>query len=252
MIKFYTTILLLFSPLLLLSQSERDEKIRKRSERNAPTTNYVESTPVFVPTPVQSPVFYPNNYYSSWNPYVPYRTRNDNGIFNRRNSNSQTERNSKPLKVNLGFTFSPNKPSSVGLYGTLGRETFIYLSYEGSSKSEYEHYYNITFEEVMSWGDEQIDTFEEYSSFSIGVGGKVFNSLSHFAGINLSTKKTDLVFYDEFLVLSSNGEYSITDKVEEDFNLMYGLLYNYEKVTFGSSVYFLGGTRFNLSIGFNF
>jgi hypothetical protein len=104
----------------------------------------------------------------------------------------------------------------------------------------------------MSWGDEQIDTFEEYSSFSIGVGGKVFNSLSHFAGINLSTKKTDLVFYDEFLVLSSNGEYSITDKVEEDFNLMYGLLYNYEKVTFGSSVYFLGDTRFNLSIGFNF
>jgi hypothetical protein len=80
---------------------------------------------------------------NSWNPYVPYRTRNDNGIFNRRNSNSQTERNSKPLKVNLGFTFSPNKPSSVGLYGTIGRETFIYLSYEGSSKSEYEHYYNI-------------------------------------------------------------------------------------------------------------
>ena len=68
MIKFYTTILLLFPPLLLLSQSERDEKIRKRSERNTPTTNYVESTPVFVPTHVQPPVFYPNNYYSPWNP----------------------------------------------------------------------------------------------------------------------------------------------------------------------------------------
>ena len=250
MIKFYTTILLLFTPLLLLSQSEKDEKIRKRSERNTPTTNYVESTPVFVPTPVQPPVFYPNNYYSPWNPYVPYRRRNVSGYY----GNDYYSGNATPfnLKGRLGFTVSPNTPSSVGLYGTLGGETFVYLSYEGSSESEYEHYDNISFEEVLSWEDEQIDTFEQYRSFSIGVGGVFVGNLSQFAGVNLSTLKTDLVFYDELLILSSNGEYSITDKLENDFNLMYGLLYDYNKVTFGSSVYFLGDTRFNLSVGVNF
>ena len=250
MIKFYTTILLLFTPLLLLSQSEKDEKIRKRSERNTPSTNYVESTPVFVPSPVQPPVFYPNNYYSSWNPYVPYRRRNVSGYY----GDDYYSGNGTPfnLKGRLGFTVSPNKLPSVGLYGTLGGETFIYLSYEGSSQSEYEHYGNISFEEVMSWEDEQIDTFEKYRSFSIGVGGVFMGNLSQFAGVNLSTLKTDLVFYDELLILSSNGEYSITDKLENDFSLMYGLLYDYNKVTFGSSVYFLGDTRFNLSVGVNF
>jgi hypothetical protein len=250
MIKFYTTILLLFTPLLLLSQSEKDEKIRKRSERNTPSTNYVESNPVFVPSPVQPPVFYPNNYYSPWNPYVPYRRRNVSGYY----GDDYYSGNGTPfnLKGRLGFTVSPSKLPSVGLYGTLGGDTFIYLSYEGSSQSEYEHYDNISFEEVMSWEDEQIDTFEEYRSFSIGVGGVFMGNLSQFAGVNLSTLKTDLVFYDELLILSSNGEYSITDKLENDFSLMYGLLYDYNKVTFGSSVYFLGDTRFNLSVGVNF
>ena len=249
--RFYIIILFLLVPLTLFSQSEKDEKIRKRSERNNPTPVYVEPSPVFVPSPIQTPNFYPNNnFYSPWNPYVPYRRRNVSGYYgdNYYGGNPTTIN----IKGRLGFTFSPNTPSSVGLYGTLGGETFIYLSYEGSSQSEYEHYDNITFEEVMSWEDEQIDTFEEYRSFSVGIGGKLFKSLSQFAGVNLSTKQIDLVFYDEFLVLSSNGEYSITDKVEEDFNLMYGLLYDYEKVTFGSSIYFLGDTRFNVSIGVNF
>lgn len=232
-------------------QSEKDEKVRKRSERNNPTPVYVEPSPVFVPSPILTPNFYPNNnFYSPWNPYVPNRRRNVSGYY----GDNYYGGNPIPINVKgrLGFTFSPNKPASVGLYGTLGGETFVYLSYEGSSQSEYEHYDNITFEEVMSWGDEQIDTFEEYRSFSVGIGGKLFKSLSQFAGVNLSTKQIDLVFYDEFLVLSSNGEYSITDKTEEDFNLMYGLLYDYEKVTFGSSIYFLGDTRFNISVGVNF
>jgi len=249
--RFYIIILFLLVPLTLLCQSEKDEKVRKRSERNNPTPVYVEPSPVFVPSPIQTPNFYPNNnFYSPWNPYVPYRRRNVSGYY------GDNYYGGNPTSINikgrLGFTFSPNTPSSVGLYGTLGGETFIYLSYEGSSQSEYEHYDNITFEEVMSWEDEQIDTFEEYRSFSVGIGGKLFKSLSQFVGVNLSTKQIDLVFYDEFLVLSSNGEYSITDKVEEDFNLMYGLLYDYEKVTFGSSIYFLGDTRFNVSVGVNF
>lgn len=249
--RFYIIILFLLVPFALLGQSEKDEKVRKRSERNNPTPVYVEPSTVFIPSPIQTPNFYPdNNFYSPWSPYVPYRRRNVSGYY----GDDYYSGNGTPfnLKGRLGFTVSPNKLPSVGLYGTLGGETFVYLSYEGSSQSEYEHYDNISFEEVMSWEDEQIDTFEEYRSFSIGVGGVFMGNLSQFAGVNLSTLKTDLVFYDELLILSSNGEYSITDKLENDFSLMYGLLYDYNKVTFGSSVYFLGDTRFNLSVGVNF
>ncbi len=260
MIRLHITLLLLFLPLLVLSQSERDDKIKKRSERNnrpSTTTTITESsTPVFVPQNNFYNPYNPYNQYTPYRPYYPTRIRgNDNGIFNRRNSNNQVDSNRKPLNVSLGFTVGVGRellsPSS-GLFLTLGGETFLYLSYESSSDSPYEHYDNITFEEVMSWGDEKVDEFESYSSFGIGVGGELYKNISQYAGISIYGRDRDLVYYDEYFLLSDNGEYSINDKDETNFNLIYGLKFDYERMCIGTSIYFVRNRRFNINFGLNF
>lgn len=255
MIRFYILILFLSVSFVSLSQSEEQQKIQKRSSRNTPSiqNNNTENNTVYVPVYNTPPVVYPyNNYYSPYNPYYPYRGINRSGYYGNDYYNGSSS-NGNPINIEfrLGLTASLNNPSSVGLFTTLGGQTFIYVSYEGSKSSEYEHYDNISFEEVTLWNDEQIGEFERYSSFSIGLGSEFIRDLNQFGGINLSTTKKDLVFYDEYLILSDNGEYSINDTLKNDFSLLYGLLYDYNNFSFGCSIYFLGKNRFNLTLGMN-
>ena len=175
--------------------------------------------------------------------------RGNNNFFSKKRSDNSTPRNSN---IRLGFIGGLSDPTSLGLFTTIGNKMFLYLSYEGSPSSTYEHYDNISFEEVMNWGDEQRDTFETYTSFSVGFGGEVTDKLSQFAGININTINKDLVFYDELLILSNNGEYSINDTEKTNFSLVYGLIFDMNKLSVGPSIYFLNRTRFNINLGFNF
>ena len=251
--------ILLLIPNLLMGQSERDQKINKKSDRNKPTTTVVVT---------ESQTVYQNNsYYPPLNPYNPYNPYNNRGFrngyyennynsnignnnfFSKKRSDNSTPRNSN---IRLGFIGGLSDPTSLGLFTTIGNKMFLYLSYEGSPSSTYEHYDNISFEEVMNWGDEQRDTFETYTSFSVGFGGEVTDKLSQFAGININTINKDLVFYDELLILSNNGEYSINDTEKTNFSLVYGLIFDMNKLSVGPSIYFLNRTRFNINLGFNF
>jgi hypothetical protein len=261
MIKFYTLIFFSVISLCSFSQTEQQQKAQKRSSRNTPSiqNNNTDNNTVFVPVYNNPPVVYPNyNYYSPYNPYYPYRGVNRRGV-NRSGYYSDdyyngVSSNGNPIdfKFRLGLTVSPNKPSSAGLFTTLGGQTFIYVSYEGSASSEYEHYNNISFEEAsIIWEDNQIGEFEQYRSFSIGLGSEFLNNLNQYAGVNLSTTKKDLVFYDETLTLSDNGEYSINDTLKNDFSLMYGLIYDYNNFSFGCSLYFLSNSRLNFTLGMN-
>lgn len=255
MIKFYIIIFFSLLSFSSFSQSEQQQKTQKRSSRNTPSVqnNNTDNNTVFVPVYNNPPIVYPNyNYYSPYNPYYTNRGINRRGYYGDDYYNGVSS-NNNPIDINfrLGLTLSPNKPSSAGLFTTLGGQTFIYVSYEGSKSSEYEHYDNISFEDVVSWNDEQIGEFEQYRSFSIGLGSEFLNNLSQFAGVNLSTTKKDLVFYDEYLILSDNGEYSINDTLRNDFSLMYGLIYDYNNFSFGCSLYFLGNSRLNFTLGMN-
>jgi hypothetical protein len=247
--------LLFLFPIVCLSQSEVDEKVRRRSERNNPQTNVNEVVPVIVPS---NTVVYPynNNFYNPYNPYVPYRSfRNNSGYYGNDyyGGNGNYSRNPIELNVRLGLIGGVSSPSSLGMYTTIGgHKNFIYLSYEGSRVNDYEHYNNITFEDVFNWGDEQIDVFERYTSFSVAIGGDVFENFSHFAGVNFNSIDKDLVFYDEYHILSDNGEYSINDSEKTDFGLVYGVLFDIKNMNVGTSVYFLTKSRLNIHFGFNF
>lgn len=247
--------LLLLFPLVCLSQSEVDEKVRKRSERNTPQFSLVETTPIIVP---QNTVVYPygNNFYNPYNPYVPYRSfRNTSGYYGNDYYSGNYNRTPIELNVKLGLLGGVSSPSSLGMYTTIGgHKNFIYLSYEGSKTLNYNyaHYSTITLEDTRVWNDTQLDELNKrYSSLSIGIGGNVFEKINHFTGINFNRNDKILVFYDEYLILSENGEYSIDHK-ETDFGLVYGVLFDIRNMNVGTSVYFLTKTRLNVHLGFNF
>jgi hypothetical protein len=246
------TLFLLF-PIICIGQSEVDDKVRKRSERNIPSFNSSDNTTIIVPN-TQPTVIYPyGNLYNPYNPYSVRPFRNKSGYYGDEYYNGHSGyRKPSTFETRLGLIGGLSSPSSIGMYGTFGNELFLYLSYEGSKTSDYEHYDNITYIDVVGWDDEKIDEFERYTSFTVGIGGEITDDISHFAGVNLNKVDKDLVFFDEFLILSDNGQYSINDTTKRDFGLVYGVLFNIKKINFGSSIYFLTNTRLNLHFGFSF
>ena len=132
--------ILLLIPNLLMGQSERDQKINKKSDRNKPTTTVVvtESQTVYHNNRGFRNGYYENNYNSN---------RGNNNFFSKKRSDNSTPRNSN---IRLGFIGGLSDPTSLGLFTTIGNKMFLYLSYEGSPSSTYEHYDNISFEEVMN------------------------------------------------------------------------------------------------------
>jgi len=245
--------LFLLLPIICIGQSEVDDKVRKRSERNIPSFNSSDNTTIIVPN-TQPTVIYPyGNFYNPYNPYSVRPFRNTSGYYGDDYYNGHSSyKKPSPFKTRLGLIGGLSSPSSVGMYGTFGNDLFLYLSYEGSKISDYEHYDNISYIDVIGWDDEKIDEFERYTSFTIGIGGDITEDISHFAGVNLNKVDKDLVFFDEFLILSDNGEYSINDTTKRDFGLVYGVLFNIKKINFGPSIYFLTNTRLNLHFGFSF
>ena len=245
--------LFLLLPIICIGQSEVDDKVRKRSERNIPSFNSSDNTTIIVPN-TQPTVIYPyGNFYNPYNPYSVRPFRNTSGYYGDDYYNGHSSyKKPSSFKTRLGLIGGLSSPSSVGMYGTFGNDLFLYLSYEGSKISDYEHYDNITYIDVIGWDDEKIDEFERYTSFTIGIGGDITEDISHFAGVNLNKVDKDLVFFDEFLILSDNGEYSINDTTKRDFGLVYGVLFNIKKINFGPSIYFLTNTRLNLHFGFSF
>ncbi len=248
--------LFLLFPLVCFGQSEVNEKVRKRSERNVPSVNASENTTVIVPNSQPTIVYPYTNFYNPYNPYIPYSTRpfrGTSGYYGNDYYNGHSGyKKPSNFDTRLGLVGGLSSPSSIGMYGTFGNDLFIYLSYEGSKISEYEHYDNIDYEDVVSWNDERIGEFERYTSFTLGIGGEINENISHFAGVNLNKIDKDLVFFDELLILSDNGEYSINDTDKRDFGLVYGALFNIKKLNFGPSIYFLTKTRVNLHLGFSF
>ena len=154
------------------------------------------------------------------------------------------------------------------MYGTLGSENiFFKLSYEGSRVSEYEHYNNITLNDVYGWGDDSRGEFQRYSSLFLGIGGKATptiypflgvniyemeEDLVPFLGVNIYEMEEDLVFYDELKILSNDGLYSINGLDKQGVNVRGGIMFRKNNFEMETSLTLMNPVRFGLGIGFNF
>ena len=250
MMKYKFLFLLILIPFITFSQSEVEDKTRKRNERfNPPTSN--DNTTIIVPNTTPTLIYPYYNRYTPYNPYVPYNTYSyRSNVYN-------------PMVFSMGMTTGFGKyPMSLGGYLTVGSENaFVIMFYEVSERLPYDRgnkdnrilWDNITRDESLFWGDEELDRFLRYSSFNIGVGGNLSDSFSPFVCVDFYVVDGEFVFYDETGALQSpNNEYTIHDKYEEGINLRFGTFYNINSVNIGTSLSVSSPIRVNTSIGFTF
>lgn len=96
--------LFLLLPIICIGQSEVDDKVRKRSERNIPSFNSSDNTTIIVPN-TQPTVIYPyGNFYNPYNPYSVRPFRNTSGYYGDDYYNGHSGyRKPSPFETRLGL-----------------------------------------------------------------------------------------------------------------------------------------------------
>ena len=210
------------------AQSESEQKVQKRVERDNPLPR--------VTTPSNSPVIVnPNpNYYSPY--YGPYNygpyyyERNDyrygrrNGRYNNRYYRStpppppvvgthvrtKKKDNNEVVAFGLISSVSVDYPSPFGIRMSAGsKQLYFFGNYQISRSSRVSHYNNITLADVISWGDTYERTNKSVTKWDVGIGMTATHPIHPTLSFGVITITDYLVYYDELQLLSNSGLYSI-------------------------------------------
>lgn len=213
------------------AQSERDQKIQKRVERDNPRPPSPKSST----TPV---VRTPNQYYNPYhNPYFdPYpRFYGTNRWDDRRFHQDRRVYTQGPVVVNrrkqqqtfaLGLISSVmiDAPSTLGVRMNVGgKQMYVFGSFAVSSSNPYDHYDNITLLDVSIWGDEYKFDFNRTTMWDIGVGMRINDRVYPTVSIGSTNVRTYMVHFDDLGALSNDGYYTINGSRKEIFSLTAGV-----------------------------
>jgi len=227
--KLLLLVVCLFFTHTTFSQTEKEQKIQKRVERDNPTPRSSAGTtqPVVVtPTPYYGPYYnpYPRYYYG--------RNRWDN----RRYYRNPVVYGSPPVVVGRGRddrmmfamgligSIMIDQPSSLGVRMNVGgKQMYVFGSFGVSGNNPYSHYDNVTLLDVFVWGDEYKFDFNRTSMWDVGVGMRINDKVYPTVAIGSTNTRSYMVHYDELRVLSSDGYYSINGSRKEVFSLTVGV-----------------------------
>jgi len=223
--KLLILVVCLFFTHTIFSQTERDQKIQKRVERDNPTPRVSGgSTPT-----VGTPQPYYGSYYNPY--YNPYRrNRWDRRYY--RNPRVYTPApvvvsggNQQPMfAMGLIGSIMIDQPSSLGVRMNVGgRQMYVFGSFAVSGNNPYSHYDNITLLDVIDWGDEYKFDFNRTSMWDVGIGMRINDKVYPTVAIGSTNIRSYMVYYDELKVLSSDGYYSINGSRKEVFSLTVGV-----------------------------
>ena len=234
------------------AQSERDQKINKKVERDNPL-------PPQNTKPPQSVIVQPTPYYNPY--YNPYR--NTYPLYQRYNrpsviippqpltyqNNPRRESNVDfGLMTTLGF-YNSSRPT-IGLRGTLGGENYYGIfGWEASARNPYSHYNNISILDVEGWDDESIGKFTTTNTLELGIGINITKGLYTTVIGYGTTKREYLAFMDEEYVLSPNGKYSINGQTKTLNGLQIGMSYRSKRTITSMDLGLLGPKRLSMGIG---
>ena len=267
--KFLILVVCVFFTYTTFAQSERDQKIQKRVERDTrPPRVTTPSNPPVVVTP--TPRYY-NPYYSPYyNPYDPFRHNNwgYRSRYNRRRYSSGVYLNPSPVvttpvrkssqsddvffAVGIIGTFPTELPSTFGFrVSTGGDKIYIFGNFEYSPGNPFSYYHNITLQDVTDWSDEYRETYSTNTKWDLGIGLKI-NDIIHPTLAFGSNRITDyLVYFDETKVLSSNGLYSIDGGMFNRGSMTMGIDVHLEDVMIiHTGLGLLGPPRLSLGLQF--
>lgn len=220
-------VLMLLLPALTTAQSEQEQKLQKRAERDQPRTTpsqpdqTIYVTPTYVP---QNPFWF--NRQRSIYSQPRYR---DWHYDDRSEYTGQSKQSAFDIQLSLGLSLdvsATDMPTVFGLYAALGSSNFqIYGGWGTSTQNPYPHYPNITLEDVTNWNDEFHSFQDEIRCIPLGARIKHTNNLYHIIGINLIDKQRNLVYRDELNILTAESDdnlYTIIGNQEQWTNLTIG------------------------------
>lgn len=206
-------LLILVLPLISNSQSNDFNKSQKRNEQ------FFRNRTFWVPT--YYPRFYPN-YYWYTSPYIgptPY-------YYTPSTSSVDLDVN---FSVGLNLPILLNEPlAGFGVYMTFGKDIVFVTSFDMLDMNSYIYYPNISYRDVLSWGDRY--SGKEIESYLINFGlGKRFKNFVPYVAFYIYSATEYSVYFDNSYILSSSGYYTIYNGQETKLGPALGTLYDINK-----------------------
>jgi len=242
-------ILFLLLPGFLLSQTERDEKISKKNLNYKQTEKSSDNNINYNWRRWGTPYTYPIHVYER--PAIYY---NRHGIYqpNRiyRLSDGQPHIiRETPYTYRFGLSYG--YPSNFGGWLTVGKKYYLISEYTGIvTNDESTFMYNVTYSDVLRWGDERLDDITYGGAIYAGPG-ITFSNLSGYFMAGYAWETRNLQFYDELYILSNNGRYSIRDYDKNFITGKLGIIYDYKYLTVKTDYDFIRNI-INLGCGVTF
>lgn len=276
----FSSLFILSVSICAFSQTERDQKtsIRNNSVNiNTPQPKYSNNQEIINKTIIRnsdpSPKFLPiypvirtpRSFYR-WNRWgAPYQYRGFSEfyiydrwgyqfpvrIYERDNGVRDTIR-SKKNKFRFGVNFSPK--SEIGGWFTLGRAVYVKGQINKMISKDISEFYtnpNVNFYNASTvWNDKRLEDITKGWSFYLGLGREFKNF-----GINLSIgvgeEQNYFQFFDEFYILSNNGNYSFKNFIDDYVSFSFGVTHDYKFLSLNADFDPIRKS-FYLGAGFNF
>lgn len=203
-------ILMLILPTLGLSQNTEISKTIKRNQNFMWNRTYI--------SPIWYPRIYPN-YFIGPTYYYP----------NTINRTTKTYPNlNLSVGLNLPILYNESKVG-FGVYMTFGKEIVFITSFDMISINPYIHYSNISYRDVLSWGDKYMG--KEYENYSTNFGiGKRFGNFVPYVSLFIFSQTEYWVYFDDTYILSNSGYYTIYADRRNKIGPAFGTLYDINKL----------------------
>lgn len=278
--------LLIFTPLFVLAQNEKEQKSNIRNNTQSSTQNSpnrVTNTEIYqkqeirreTQPPKQTIIIREQPYYgrpwgfNSWDRWnrwgAPYSYVNyyDWDIYDRWGYRKPARiyqladgKNdtivSKKNKTRIGFNFTSD--NQVGGWITVGKGVYFkgqFSKYINQDKSEYYSHPDVNFYNATNvWKDQRLEDITKGWSMYLGVG-REFKNIGVNISLGFGQETENFQFFDEYYQLSSNGKYSFKNFVDDYMTLSFGVTHDYKFLSINGDFDPIRKT-FSLGAGFNF
>ena len=278
----FSLIFILTVSIQSFSQTERDQKLGIRNNTSTPSTtsptvrtqsnqeilekNTIRRTDPGPRNPtIYPPVRTPRSFYR-WNrwgaPYdyfgfYEFQTFDRWGyrypvrVYQRAGGINDTVR-SRKNKVRLGVNFSTN--NEIGGWFTVGKAVYLKGQFNkiiSTDKSQFYDNPNVNFYNASTvWSDQRLNDITKGWSVYLGVG-REFKNLGVNLSLGVGQEQENFQFFDEYYILSNNGNYSFKNFVDNYVTTSVGLTHDYKFLSVSADFDPIRKT-FWLGAGFNF
>lgn len=280
--------ILLFFPILVFSQTERQQKEAVRSGTVIPSSpspslrtetqqkidvrtennsrNYNNNTTPnynFGPKPYYNPYNYYNSYnrwsrwgaplygysfYNDWYYFDRYGFRQPARIYYYDSGKTDTIRGQQ---THSRFGIGYTLKNEFSGWVTIGNKNYFVAEYSKKiQKNESTYFPNLTMDKVLPWNDQKLNDLIEGWSFHLGMG-HMFKDFGLEFMLGWNQDRYYYQYFDELYILSNNGKYSFKNYSDDYMSMKIGVIKDINKLSLRASFDPIRA-KMNLGVGLNF